>query len=195
MDYPVDYLAELREHKDADFKESPHSPLTPEQRSVFNGLSYYEPNPALEFNLIPTEFADKTVLRMMTTQNEIQHFQRWGKLDFTVDGQSVSLTLFLGHGSSQFFVPFTDTTNGDETYSGGRYVEVEAQDDGRSLRLDFNEAYNPYCAYNEPPALVAGLRREPRTWNCPIPPAENRLPVPIPAGEKLPVGLWVNSVN
>ena len=72
-----------------------------------------------------------------------------------------------GHGN---FLPFTDATSGEETYGAGRYVEIDILEDGR-VAIDFNMAYNPYCAYNE-------------DWSCPLTPFENRLQVPIQAGEK-----------
>ncbi len=177
MDYPVEYLNEVREHKDDEFKNSPYSPLTPEQRKKFNGLSYFEPNPALEFELTPIEFEDKDVLRVLTSTNEIRHYQRWGQVQMTVEDQPVTLTLFLGQGDTQFFLPFADTTNGTETYGAGRYVELEETEPGK-YRIDFNEAYNPYCAYGD-------------QWSCPLIPAENRLAVPIRAGEKKPIGDWL----
>lgn len=193
MDYPTEYLNELREYKDDEFKNSTYSPLTAEQRKLFEGLTYFEPNPALEFTVTPVEFEQKDMLRILTTQNEIRHYQRWGKVEFTVDDQPVTLTLFLSPGERSFFLPFTDTTNGTESYEAGRYIDVEANPEDGTLRLDFNEAYNPYCAYNEPPSLCIGTNRQPRMWNCPLVPAENRLNVPIRAGEKKPVGNWVIS--
>lgn len=87
----------------------------------------------------------------------------------------MELTLFASdHG---FFLPFVDSLRGEETYGAGRYLEPEEGPDGR-FHIDFNLAYNPYCAYNE-------------NWSCPLTPFENRLNVPIRAGEKLPAGDWV----
>jgi hypothetical protein len=79
-------------------------------------------------------------------------------------------------GGGGYFLPFMDATSGDETYGAGRYLEIEPLPGGKLL-VDFNMAYNPYCAYNE-------------YWSCPIPPKENRLSVPIEAGEKQPIGSW-----
>jgi len=191
-DYPIDYLTELREQKDDEFKNSMQSPLTPEQRQLFSGLSYFEPKPALEFIAKPEEFADKPEVRFITTQNEIKHFQRWGQMQFTVDGVALTLTLYSSQNSALFFVPFTDMTTGNETYSAGRYIEPEPQTDG-TIRLDFNEAYNPYCAYNEPDYLAAQAQRTPRIWNCALPLPENRLSVAIDAGERMPEGAWVRA--
>ncbi|MEW5941072.1 MAG: DUF1684 domain-containing protein, partial [Chloroflexota bacterium] len=94
---------------------------------------------------------------------------RYGKLKWTVDGQDAELTIY--EADYGFFLPFVDSLAGNETYPAGRYLEPEALGDNRFL-VDFNLAYNPYCAYNE-------------AWSCPLTPFENRLKVPIRAGEKL----------
>jgi len=85
-----------------------------------------------------------------------------------VEGEEASLTVYSNEYG--FFIPFVDSQAGKVTYGAGRYLDPELKEDGM-LILDFNLAYNPYCAYNE-------------LYSCPIPPAENRLSVPIKAGEK-----------
>jgi uncharacterized protein (DUF1684 family) len=99
-----------------------------------------------------------------------------GTISFEVNGQVVSLTLFwiTGYGGG-IFLPFRDLTNATDTYAGGRYLldTIKGADLGREgdqIVIDFNFAYNPSCAYND-------------RWSCPLPPPENRLPVPIRAGE------------
>ena len=94
---------------------------------------------------------------------------RWGHLKFEVNGKPVALMVYRDVEGEEFFLPFMDSTTGAESYSDGRYLDLPAAGDGRLL-VDFDYAYNPYCAYNP-------------NWNCPIPPAENRLPVDITAGE------------
>jgi uncharacterized protein (DUF1684 family) len=113
------------------------------------------------------EFPEKDEVMMQTTTGDVQTYERFGRVRFSVDGQEVSLTLY--HNEYGFFLPFVDSLAGKETYGAGRYLEPEPLPDGRFL-IDFNLAYNPYCAYNE-------------YWSCPITPAENRLKVPIRAGE------------
>jgi uncharacterized protein (DUF1684 family) len=99
----------------------------------------------------------------------VQNYDRFGRFHFEVDGEGVDLTVFQNeHG---FFLPFADSLAGQETYGAGRYLEPELLSNGQLL-VDFNLAYNPYCAYNA-------------KWSCPITPAENRLKVPIRAGEKV----------
>ena len=97
-----------------------------------------------------------------------QKMQRAGTVNFSVDGADATLLAF--HQGDALFIPFRDATSGKDTYGAGRYVEAEALGGGRYL-LDFNHAYNPYCAYND-------------DWRCPLPPAENWLKVAIRAGEK-----------
>ena len=95
-----------------------------------------------------------------------------GRFTVEVDGEEASLSVFQDKVSGKLFLPFRDATADDETYSVGRYLDPKVRPDGR-LVVDFNMAYNPYCAYN------AG-------WQCAIPPFENRLRAPIRAGEMIP---------
>ncbi len=166
-------LSDFRKAKDDFFAGDKHSPLTPQQRDKFSGLNYYPENSQLRFTLKLEEFpaAEKETSEMATSTGKYQPHIRWGKINFTVDGEAVSLTVYRGVDQDEFFLPFTDATAGQETYGAGRYMEVAPVDHGLHL-VDFNYAYSPYCAYN------------PR-WSCPIPPFENRLKVPIRAGEKL----------
>jgi uncharacterized protein len=155
----------------------------------FDQLVYYDPNPDLVFDLVPEEFAEKANIRMQTSTGDTRYYQRWGTIRFSVDGHHAELTLYLSPGNDGFFVPVMDTTSGKETYGAGRYLDFERRADGR-VHLDFNQAYNPYCAYNEPQSLAVASGREPREWSCPIPPKENRLTGPIRAGQKKPEGDW-----
>jgi uncharacterized protein (DUF1684 family) len=98
-----------------------------------------------------------------------QIYKRYGRFKFKVEGEETELTLYSNQDG--FFLPFVDSLAGKETYPAGRYIEVEELKDGKFL-LDFNLAYNPYCAYND-------------VWSCPLTPAENRLKVAIRAGEKI----------
>jgi uncharacterized protein (DUF1684 family) len=165
----MDNVQTLRAEKDRFFARSPHSPLTPAQRRSFHGLRYFTENPALRFAAAVEVFPEQEHIQMQTTTGERQIYVRHGRIRFTVDRQEVALTVYRnGHG---FFLPFVDALAGTETYGAGRYLEPTELPDGRLL-IDFNLAYNPYCAYND-------------TWSCPITPAENRLRAPIRAGEKL----------
>ena len=168
-------LTEFRKSKDQLFGKSNDSPLLPEQRHHFNGLAYFPENPGLRFEVAIDEFPSKEVTEIMTSTGESRPHLRWGTLSFSVEGQSATLTVYKDVGGDEFFLPFADATSDKETYGAGRYLELLAMDEDKFL-LDFNYAYNPYCAYN------------PR-WSCPIPPFENRLKVPIHAGEKMLPGV------
>jgi len=173
-----DELIAFRREKDQFFKTSPHSPLSDDQRDVFTGLRYYDPNRALDLIVTVEPLpAGNNEIVIETTTGDTRRYQRYGRFQFTVDGQPQELTVYEApHG---YFLPFVDLSAGSETYSAGRYLEPEALDDG-SFHVDFNLAYNPYCAYGS-------------GWSCPITPAENRLTVAIRAGEKLPEGTWIES--
>ena len=162
-------LTRIRAEKDDFFRTSPQGPLTPEQQRDFVGLRYFPEDPNLRMTLAVERFAKPESIRMQTSTGDVQSYQRFGRVSFDVDGQEASLTIYRNeHG---YFLPFVDSLVGKETYGAGRYLEPEEQPDGKFL-VDFNLAYNPYCAYNE-------------NWSCPITPAENRLKVPIRAGEKM----------
>src|SRR6187397_1175578 len=109
-----------------------------------------------------------------------KNYRVYGIIHFTINDTAVTLNIYQSQDlmttkeyKDHLFIPFTDATSGEETYESGRYIDLEIKDiTNESLLIDFNKAYNPYCAY------VSGK------YNCPIPPAENRLIVAIPAGEK-----------
>jgi uncharacterized protein (DUF1684 family) len=165
-------LEQFRADKDAFFRDHPQSPLLADQRARFEGLAYFPENPALVVRA-PLETAGvdlDEVIAMPTTTGGEQHYRRAGVVRFEVDGHPAQVTLFASAGTPELFLPFRDATSGNESYGGGRYLEVESPSlDGR-VEVDFNYAYNPYCAYNP-------------EWSCPIPPGENWLSVPIRAGE------------
>lgn len=162
-------LERFRAQKDRHFAHDHYSPLTVDQQRTFTGLRYFPENPALRFDLAVEPFAQQATIVMQTTTGDDQLFVRHGRIHFVVDGQPASLTVYLSE--QGYFLPFADALAGDETYGAGRYLDIEPLSDGR-LHVDFNMAYNPYCAYNE-------------GWSCPITPPENRLTVPIRAGERV----------
>jgi uncharacterized protein (DUF1684 family) len=162
-------LEAMRAEKDEFFGRDPQSPLTREQRQDFHGLNYFEENDALRLEVKVEEFTDKQEVTMQTSTGSVQMYARFGKFSFLVDDEKVELTIYQNENG--FFLPFVDSLAGKETYPAGRYLEPEPLPGGRFF-VDFNLAYNPYCAYNE-------------MWSCPITPSENRLKVAVRAGEKL----------
>ena len=162
-------LEQFRAEKDEFFRDHPQSPLESGQKKAFTGLSYFPENDALQLEVKVDLLNDPNPIQMQTTTGNTQIYQRYGRFKFSVDGEDAELTIYQA--DYGYFLPFVDSLAGEETYPAGRYLEPEELPGDRFL-VDFNVAYNPYCAYNE-------------RWSCPITPAENRLKVPIRAGEKL----------
>ena len=162
-------LDDFRKEKDEFYGRHPQSPLTPEQRRGFTGLRYFPENDALRLEVKVEVLTDEKPMQMQTTTGDVQVYVRHGRFKFDVEGQTAELTIFRNQNG--YFLPFVDSLAGEETYPAGRYLEPEALPGDRFF-VDFNLAYNPYCAYNE-------------MWSCPITPAENRLKLPIRAGEKI----------
>jgi uncharacterized protein len=162
-------LESFRAEKDEFFGSHPQSPLTREQKRNFHGLNYFPENEALRLEVQVDEFPLKESFEMQTSTGDVQIYEKYGKFKFMVDGIEAELIIYQSeHG---FFLPFVDALAGNETYPAGRYLEPESLPGGLFF-VDFNLAYNPYCAYNE-------------HWSCPIAPPENRLKAAIRAGEKL----------
>lgn len=163
-------VRDLRAAKDEFFRRAHDSPLDHEQRHGFKGLRYYPEDQAFRFvlELDTTEAGSSEEIEMSNGSSD--RMVRAGHFDFAVDGKPVRLTAFRSEEDGSLFIPFRDATGRTETYPSGRYVEAEPTGDGRWL-LDFDRAYNPYCAYND-------------HWRCPLPPSENWLEVEIRAGEK-----------
>jgi uncharacterized protein (DUF1684 family) len=165
----MDALANFRKEKDELFSQDPDSPLTFEQKREFKGLKYFPPNPKLRLDVAVREFPSKDSVSIQTTTGSIQHYRRYGKITVEAEGQTAELTVYRDEHS--FFLPFVDSLSGKETYPAGRYLEPKPIGSGRLL-VDFNYAYNPYCAYND-------------GWSCPLTPLENHIQIPIRAGEKI----------
>lgn len=165
-------LEGFRQRKDAFFKTNEQSPLTDEQKADFEALNYFPENPELNL-VVELDTSGEGIgeeITVGTMDGDAKQYVRMGR--FTLPGTEATLTVFQDTKSGKFFLPFRDSTAGNETYSVGRYVDPKARPDGK-LNVDFNMAYNPYCAYNT-------------GWSCAIPPFENRVNVAITAGETLP---------
>ncbi|MGD0610785.1 MAG: DUF1684 domain-containing protein [Anaerolineales bacterium] len=162
-------LTDFRKAKDVFFKTDSQSPLSREQRKTFAGLRYFSENPGLIFELALEKTAPPEHVVVATSTGEQQEFWHVGQIRFDVRGQKATLQVYQSIRGGDYFIPFVDATAPEETYGAGRYLEPEELPDGR-LQVDFNRAYNPYCAYND-------------QWSCPLPPRENRLAVRIDAGE------------
>ncbi len=167
-----------RVEKDAAFKTTDDSPIPAAGRAAFQGLVYFDIDPALRVPaaLAETEMSSQTI-EMDTTDGKRQRMRVIGRLEFTLAGERRALTAFVpesAQSAERLFVPFRDATNRAETYGGGRYLDLERSSTGL-YDLDFNRAYNPFCVYDA-------------QYVCPLPPRENALAIPIRAGEQMPRG-------
>jgi uncharacterized protein (DUF1684 family) len=177
---PIEYkdaIEQFRADKDDYYRRGGQSPIPEAERQTFTGLPYYDVDPSLRFEerrLEPYKGSEPSDFQIPTSDGRLRPAHRAGILAFDLDGQRHSLTGYTfdgDHDDASLFVPFLDATSGGETYGGGRYLDLEPEEDG-SYTLDFNLAYHPSCVY------------DPR-YSCPLTPAENRLPVRIEAGERL----------
>jgi len=173
-------IDEFRAQKDDFFQHDWQSPLLPEQRKGFAGLKYYPENPGLRLSVPIEEYPDKETVTMITSTGSAQEYLKYGHFSFDVDGQSATLQVYQDPEQGHYFLPFVDATAPGETYGAGRYLEIDPIGGGQFL-VDFNYAYNPYCAYNEPYEINPNAVQR---WSCPLPPRENHLKVRIEAGEK-----------
>ena len=163
-----------RASKDQFMRQSNDSPIPPERRTSFPPLSYFPIEPEYRVPAVLAVSRGEDILEIPTSRGERRPHQRVGKLSFTLKGHLLSLTAFVEVGQEDLrhlFVPFGDLTNGTETYPGGRYLDLERTPTG-IYDLDFNRAYHPFCYYNP-------------KYDCPYPPKENRLPLPVRSGERM----------
>lgn len=169
-------LLKERTDKDLTFRSRANSPVNDEGRRTFKNLVYYEPDPEYRIKAEVEQLPQQDTLLIPMTDGSEEAYIRYAIASFQLEGQPQRLTLFkkakrAADEEEQLFVPFTDRTNGYDTYGGGRYLDIPFEEEAKTVVLDFNRAYSPFCAYN--PDYV-----------CPVPPKDNRLDIPIPAGEK-----------
>ena len=166
----------FRSDKDEYFRSGPGSPIPAAEREAFAGLPYYPVDAALRFDglrLEPYTGDEPVRFEIPTSDGRLRPAERAGVFRFPLDSDERTLTgyIFEGGDVESVFVPFLDATSGHETYGAGRYLDLEREEDG-TYALDFNLAYHPSCVYDP-------------KYSCPLTPAENRLPVPVRAGERL----------
>ncbi|HWF84214.1 MAG TPA: DUF1684 domain-containing protein [Vicinamibacterales bacterium] len=167
----VAHVAAARAQKDADFQKG-SDPIPDNRKAELLPLVYFPIDPAYKVPAVLKRIDDPTIIDMPTSTGTTRRMRRRGTLEFSLKGQPLKLTAFVEVADpDHLFVAFNDLTSGTETYPAGRYLDLTPNATG-NYELDFNRAYNPYCYYN------AG-------YECPYPPAENRLKVPIRAGERI----------
>jgi uncharacterized protein len=170
--YP-EQIAAFRADKDRFMRESRQSPVPDERRGEFPPLKYFPIDPSYRVPAALRIARGEQIVMMPTSTGENRRMRRIGTLAFTLRGEPLTLGAFVEADDTdlrRLFVPFGDLTNGTETYPGGRYLDLDRTATGL-YDLDFNKAYHPFCFYNP-------------KYDCPYPPAENRLKVPVRAGER-----------
>ena len=169
-------VRKARQQKDQAFRTDAGSPLDSAQRAAFGGLRYFKPAEIYRVTARLVRAAVPTPEPLaLTSEGKPDAYVRYGTAEFELGGQPQKLLLLqkqgLG-GANELFVPFTDPTNGQQSYAAGRYLDLPLPaPDATELTLDFNAAYSPFCAYNH-------------HYSCPKPPSESRLTVPVLAGEQ-----------
>jgi uncharacterized protein (DUF1684 family) len=174
-DDSLDFAAKLaadRAAKDAAFLAS-DDPIPRSRHAQFLPLAYFPIEQEYSVPAVLKPSNDPTVIEMPTSTGTQRKMRRAGALEFTLKGQPLKLTALneVGQDPSHLFVPFSDLTSGTETYAAGRFMDLNRNGTG-IYEVDFNRAYIPYCYYSP-------------TYECPYPPSENRLQIPIRAGERM----------
>jgi uncharacterized protein (DUF1684 family) len=172
-DHLLQEIASFREMKDKGFASN-GSPVPEDRRKALLPLAYFPISLEYRVPAVLRTYPDRPTLEMPTSTGQLRTMVRVGRLDFTLRGQQLGLSAFVEAGArnlDQLFVPFTDLTSGTETYPAGRYLDLERTRTGLYV-IDFNRAYHPFCYYN--PA-----------YDCPYPPRENRLQIPVRGGERM----------
>jgi uncharacterized protein (DUF1684 family) len=170
----VEQIREQREQKAEYFGESPRSPIPHSAQAEFPGLDYFPVDESMRFEVELSEHEDPDQLTVETTAGNSQEYLQWGEFHLEIDGEPVTIQAYKSDpAEGRLWVPFRDETNSEETYGAGRYLDLEREHHYQNgvWILDFNQAYNPTCAYNE-------------GYECPLIPTENWLDVRVEAGEK-----------
>lgn len=167
----VTKVAAARAEKDVEFQRA-SDPIPDNRKAELLPLAYFPIDPVYKVPAVLKRVNDPTIVEMPTSTGTSRRMRRYGTLEFSLKGQPLKLTAFVEVADpAHLFVAFNDLTSGTETYPAGRYLDLTPNNTG-NYELDFNRAYNPYCYYNA-------------SYECPYPPQENRLKVPIRAGERI----------
>lgn len=168
---------EWQKEMNADFKDATKSPLKEKDRKEFKGLDFYKFDSTYVVTCKLTRTPDEKPFKMKTTTDRLPNYVKFGVVEFELEGANHQLNVYQNldildeEGYADYlFLPFLDNTNGEGSYSGGRYVEGRIPE-GDSIIIDFNSAYNPYCAYND-------------KYSCPIVPRSNYIDAYVKAGVK-----------
>lgn len=174
---PILGETEWQKEMNAEYKDASTSPLKEKDRSDFKSLDFFKFDSTYIVTAILKRTPNTEWFKMKTTTSRESEERIFGILTFQLKGNTFSLNVYQGKElmkdedyKDYLFLPFLDNTNGDTTYGGGRYIDLRIPE-GDTIEIDFNKAYNPYCAYNS-------------RYSCPIVPRENYLDTNIEAGVK-----------
>lgn len=171
---------EYQQKLNASYKDATTSPLKKKDLKNFNGLDFFAVDSSFIVTANLTRIENAPVFEMATTTDRKPLYKEYGLLRFNINGQDLELTIYQSQDDLRdekykdyLFLPFTDNTSGNESYGGGRYMDVMITDikDDNTIELNFNNTYNPYCAYND-------------DYSCPLTPRKNHLDIEIKAGIK-----------
>jgi len=182
----VSYAQETKEFKNAkkfqqklnkEFSSKEESPLKEEDLANFESLDFFPIDSSFIVNATLTLHKNSEPFAMKTTTDRLPIYKVYATASFEIQGKPFSLEIYQNEKlvltteyEDYLFLPFTDKTNGDSSYGGGRYLDLKLPE-GNSIIIDFNQAYNPYCAYND-------------KYSCPVPPKNNNLDIEVLAGVK-----------
>ena len=159
------------------FADAEHSPLVPEDLETFESLKFFsiEKKYCVEAKFVRAK--EEIPFGMKTSTDRLPVYIKYGEAHFKLNKKDCLLSIYQNTDlvkneeyKDYLFLPFTDLTSGEESYGGGRYIDLKIPID-KTIIIDFNKSYNPYCAYNH-------------KYSCPIPPMENRLDIEVRAGVK-----------
>lgn len=169
---------EFQREMNSEYKDASTSPLKEKDLKTFKGLDFFKFDSAYVVTATFTKAVDEQPFQMKTTTDRLPVYVKYGEISFNLKGEVFKLNVYQNQDlitkegyEDYLFLPFLDDTNGDESYGGGRYIDMRIPE-GDTIVVDFNKAYNPYCAYNE-------------KYSCPIVPRENYLDVEVRAGVKV----------
>ncbi len=170
-------IIEYQEELNKEYANTDSSPLDSADLAKFFSLNFYPPSKEFLVNARFEKRKKQKKFKMKTSTDRKPQYAVYGDVYFTLKGTEFKLSIYQNIELSKkpgfenyLFLPFTDLTNGETTYGGGRYIDLEIPN-GKELVIDFNKCYNPYCAYSH-------------RWSCPIPPPENFLNIKVEAGVK-----------
>lgn len=169
---------EFQREMNAKFKDASTSPFTKKGLRNFKGLDFFAVSNKFKVKAKLIETEEEIVFKFPTTTSRVAVYEKYGDILFTIDGKELKLAIFKNQNPTMgyednLFLPFLDNTSGKTSYGGGRFIDVLISDidDNDEIEIDFNKAYNPYCAYSD-------------RYSCPIPPRNNYVDVEINAGVK-----------